>query len=205
MDAVTGNAAVELDAGDSPVAVVIQQPSFPGTLEDVDRLTDWAHEKGALVIAVVNPISLAVLKAPGTGARKGRTLPAAKASHSACHCHRVGRISAFMTCKQKYVRQMPGRIVGKTTDLDDKPGFALTLQAREQHIRRSKATSNICTNQGLMVTAATIYMSLLGFDGLQQVAMRSQQNTTWLVDKLSHSTAWSACTRGRIFMKWRCA
>jgi len=183
-DAVTGNTAAELDAGDSPVAVVIQQPSFPGTLEDVDRLTDWAHENGALVIAVVNPVSLAVLKAPGSWGSAGADIACGEGQPLGVPLSSGGPYFGFMTCKQEYVRQMPGRIVGKTTDLDDKPGFALTLQAREQHIRRSKATSNICTNQGLMVTAATIYMSLLGFGGLQQVALRSQQNTTSLVNKL---------------------
>ena len=89
-----------------------------------------------------------------------------------------------MTCKMTLVRQMPGRIVGRTVDLDGKEGFCLTLQAREQHIRRARATSNICTNQGLMVTAATIYMSLMGAEGLSRVANNSHVNTNSLVSKL---------------------
>lgn len=184
IDNATGNAAADLDAGESPVAVVIQQPSFQGTLEDVDRLTDWAHENGALVIAVVNPVSLALLKAPGNWGSDGADIACGEGQPLGVPLSSGGPYFGFMTCKQQYVRQMPGRIVGKTTDLDDQPGFALTLQAREQHIRRSKATSNICTNQGLMVTAATIYMALLGFEGLKQVAMRSVQNTTSLANKL---------------------
>ncbi len=184
MNGVSGNAADDLDAGESPVAVVIQQPSFPGTLEDVDRLTDWAHANGALVIAVVNPVSLAVLKAPGHWGAEGADIACGEGQPLGVPLSSGGPYFGFMTCKQQFVRQMPGRIVGRTTDLEDQPGFALTLQAREQHIRRSKATSNICTNQGLMVTAATIYMSLLGYAGLRQVALRSQHNTASLVEKL---------------------
>jgi glycine dehydrogenase subunit 1 len=96
-----------------------------------------------------------------------------------------GPYFGFMTTRMEHVRQMPGRIIGRTVDLDGKPGFTLTLQAREQHIRRSKATSNICTNQGLLVTAATIHMSLLGAPGLEAVAAASQQQTRKLVEALT--------------------
>ncbi len=174
-----------LDDDATPVAVVIQQPGFLGTLEDVDRLTDWAHERGAMVVAVVNPTSLAVLKAPGHWGGEGADIACGEGQPLGVPLSSGGPYFGFMTTKQKFVRQMPGRIVGRTTDLDGKSGFTLTLQAREQHIRRTKATSNICTNQGLMVTAATIYMSLLGFEGLRRVALASAANTAKLVDVLT--------------------
>jgi glycine dehydrogenase subunit 1 len=185
MDPETGNTdATYLDGAPDVVAVVIQQPSFIGTLEDVDRLADWAHKLGALVIAIVNPISLAVLRPPGRWGSAGADIACGEGQPLGVPLSSGGPYFGFMTCRQKHVRQMPGRIVGRTTDLDGESGFTLTLQAREQHIRRSKATSNICTNQGLMVTAATIYMSLLGYEGLARVARRSHRNTARLVAAL---------------------
>ncbi|HEX2140505.1 MAG TPA: aminomethyl-transferring glycine dehydrogenase subunit GcvPA, partial [Woeseiaceae bacterium] len=175
-----------LDAGsEPPVAVVIQQPSFPGTLEEVDRLTDWAHDQDALVIAVVNPTSLAVLKPPGAWGEAGADIACGEGQPLGIPLSSGGPYFGFMAAKQQHVRQMPGRIVGRTTDLDGAWGYTLTLQAREQHIRRSKATSNICTNQGLMVTAATIYMSLLGYDGLNAVARESVGRTRELAKLLT--------------------
>jgi glycine dehydrogenase subunit 1 len=170
---------------EKPVALVIQQPSFFGTLESVDRLTDWAHENGALVIAIVNPTALAILKAPGHWGDAGADIACGEGQPLGVPLSSGGPYFGFMACKQGLVRQMPGRIVGRTSDMDGKPGFTLTLQAREQHIRRSKATSNICTNQGLMVTGATIYMSLLGHEGLSRVAWNSHAQTSKLASMLA--------------------
>ncbi len=174
-----------LGEAEDAVAVVIQQPTFLGTLEDVDRLTDWAHARKAFVIAIVNPTTLSLLSAPGQWGETGADICCGDGQPLGSPLSSGGPYFGFITCKQKHVRQMPGRIVGRTTDLDGNVGYALTLQAREQHIRRSKATSNICTNQGLLVTAGTIYMSLLGFDGLARVARRSHQNTVDLVSGLT--------------------
>ncbi len=171
--------------GEAPVAVVIQQPTFFGTLEDVDRLTDWAHAKGALLIAVPNPTSLAILEAPGEWGQEGADIACGEGQPLGVPLSSGGPYFGFIACTEKLIRQMPGRIVGRTTDLDGRPGFTLTLQAREQHIRRAKATSNICTNQGLLVTAATIYMSLLGAEGLARVARVSQSQTAALVERLT--------------------
>ncbi|MFW2374119.1 MAG: aminomethyl-transferring glycine dehydrogenase subunit GcvPA [Gammaproteobacteria bacterium] len=171
--------------GEDITALVISQPTFFGTLEDVDSLTNWAHENGALVIAVVNPLSLALLKPPGEWGDKGVDIACGDGQPMGAPLSCGGPYYGFMCCKQAHVRQMPGRIVGRTVDLDGKEGFVLTLQAREQHIRRSKATSNICTNQGLVVTASTIHMAIMGPYGLQQVATQCHDNTRQLVEKLS--------------------
>jgi len=183
-DAATGKTVLPADPG-SFAGLVIPQPNFFGVLEDVHAMTDWAHDKGALAIALVNPTTLAVLEAPGhwggqnnqiVGADitvgEGQPLGAPMASG--------GPYFGFMCCRQDFVRQMP-----RTVDLDGKPGFTLTLQAREQHIRRSKATSNICTNQGLVVTAATQYMALLGPQGLAKVGSNSHAGTVALAEKLT--------------------
>jgi glycine dehydrogenase subunit 1 len=175
-------------SGQDFTALVVQQPNFFGSLEEVDALTNWAHQNKIMVIAVVNPTSLALLKPPavwGADGAPGADIVCGEGQALGVPLASGGPYFGFMATRMQYVRQMPGRIVGRTVDVEGRPGFSLTLQAREQHIRRSKATSNICTNQGLMVTAATIYMSLLGPQGLQAVAQASMQRTADLVAALS--------------------
>lgn len=174
--------ALDAYAGEDLTALVIPQPNFLGRFEDVDALTDWAHERDAQVIAVVNPTSLALIKPPGEWGEKGADIACGEGQPLGIPMSSGGPFFGFMTCRQSWVRQMPGRIVGRTTDMDGRTGYTLTLQAREQHIRRSKATSNICTNQGLMVTGATIYMSLLGAEGLAGVATACMSNTARMVE-----------------------
>ena len=151
----------------------------------MDALTDWAHQHNALVVAVVNPTALAILKPPGEWGATGADMACGDGQPLGSPLSSGGPYFGFLCCRQELVRQMPGRLVGRTVDLDGKPGFTLTLQAREQHIRRSKATSNICTNQGLMVTAATLYLALLGPQGLEQVAAACHANTRSLVEQLT--------------------
>ncbi|MCC4310274.1 aminomethyl-transferring glycine dehydrogenase subunit GcvPA [Alcanivorax marinus] len=172
--------------GQDYAALVISQPNYFGSLEEVDALTDWAHANGMLVIAVVNPTSLALLTPPGEWGTdgEGADIVVGEGQPLGIPLSSGGPYFGFMACTKKHVRQMPGRIIGRTVDMEGKQGFTLTLQAREQHIRRSKATSNICTNQGLAMTAATIYVSLLGPDGLASVAGHCHANTQKLADKL---------------------
>ena len=172
-------------AGEDITALVIQQPNFFGVLEDVDALTDWAHARGALVIAVVNPIALALLKPPGAWGARGADIVVGDGQPLGCPLSGGGPYFGFMTTRLEHVRQMPGRIIGRTVDLDGRPGFTLTLQAREQHIRRSKATSNICTNQGLLMMAGTLYLALMGAEGLERVARACMARTAELVAALT--------------------
>jgi len=165
-------------------ALVIPLPNFFGKLEDIHFLTNWAHQHNALVIGVINPMALGIFESPGNWGEQGADIVVGEAQPMGIPLASGGPYLGIMACKQGLVRQMPGRIIGQTEDLDGKRGFSLTLQAREQHIRRSKATSNICTNQGLLATAATIYMALMGSDGLHQTAMQCYANTLSLKQQL---------------------
>jgi glycine dehydrogenase subunit 1 len=150
----------------------------------VNELTDFAHDNQMLAIACVNPTSLAILKSPGSFGEKGVDIVCGEGQPLGVPLASGGPYFGFLTSKSAYVRQMPGRIVGQTLDKEGNIGYSLTLQAREQHIRRAKATSNICTNQGLLVTAATIYMAMIGAEGLANVAKACWQNTQKLIQKL---------------------
>ncbi|AWN17799.1 aminomethyl-transferring glycine dehydrogenase subunit GcvPA [Salinisphaera sp. LB1] len=179
-------AALDAWTGEDITALVIPQPNFFGVLEDVDALTDWARDNGALAIGVVNPVSLALLSPPGEwGDGAGADIVVGEGQPLGAPLAGGGPYFGILCCRKTHVRQMPGRVVGRTRDMDGKPGYVLTLQPREQHIRRSKATSNICTNQGLLVTAATIHMSLLGSHGLETVAATCAATTRDLVARLT--------------------
>ncbi len=185
--------------GQDITALVIPQPNFFGVLEEVDELTAWAENNNVMVIGVVNPICLALLKPPGEWGEGGADIVCGEGQPLGAPLSSGGPYFGFMGCKLRHVRQLPGRVVGRTVDADGKPGFVLTLQAREQHIRRSKATSNICTNQGLVVTAATLYMALLGAEGLERVAASCYSNTHRLAHKLTQIDGIEAAFSGDFF------
>ncbi len=191
--------ALQQYAHTQPAALIVPQPNYFGVLEPADELTAWAKAHGALVIGVVNPTSLALLRPPGEWEGGGADIVVGEGQPLGAPLSSGGPYFGFMTCRERYLRQMPGRIVGRTVDVDGKQGYTLTLQAREQHIRRSKATSNICTNQGLAVTAATIYMALLGVDGLTRVAQSCNANALELARQLCAVPGIKRAFSGAIF------
>ncbi len=188
VDRATGTtdlAALDRWRDEDVTAVIVPQPNYFGALEDVDALVDAAHAMGALAIGVVNPVAMAVLRPPGEWGAQGADIACGDGQPLGIPLSGGGPYYGFMCCRQGLVRQLPGRLVGRASDSEGREGFTLTLQPREQHIRRSRATSNICTNQGLMVTASTIHMALLGADGLADVARTSHARTRELVAALT--------------------
>lgn len=186
---------------DPITAIVITQPNFYGQLEPVDALSQWASAQNIFQIACVNPMTLAALKSPGKWGNEGVDIVCGEGQPFGIPMASGGPYLGFISTKMEHVRQMPGRIIGQTVDKDGRIGYTLTLQAREQHIRRAKATSNICTNQGLLVTAATIYLSLMGAEGLKKVALQSYHNTHYLVDLLTQIPGVTLKFKGHFFQE----
>ena len=166
---------------DKTACIIMAQPNFFGMLEDISSGAELAHKHGALMVAVVDPIAAALLKTP---AECGADIAVGEGQPLGINLNFGGPLLGFFAVSKKLIRLMPGRLVARTVDEDGRPGFVLTLQTREQHIRRDKATSNICTNQALCATAAAVYISLLGKTGLKKVALLSMEKTHQAANKI---------------------
>jgi glycine dehydrogenase subunit 1 len=162
---------------DEVAAVVVQYPNFFGGIEELAAMADAVHAAGALLVVATYPVPLGLLTPPGD---LGADIVTAEGQSLGVAQSFGGPYVGLLATRQSFVRLMPGRLAGIANDSEGKRGFVLTLQTREQHIRREKATSNICTNQGLMATAATVYMASVGPEGFREVANRSYQNAHYL-------------------------
>ncbi len=175
-DGVTDVAALEEAIGDDVAAVFLAQPNFLGAVEDLEALAPVAKSTGALLIVAADPLTLGVLRAPG---EFGVDVCVGEGQTLGNRLDFGGPSFGFFAAQQAYIRKMPGRIAGETTDVDGRRGFVLTLQTREQHIRREKATSNICTAQALNALAGVIYLSWLGRRGIVELGELMLQRTAY--------------------------
>ncbi|MEZ6058224.1 MAG: aminomethyl-transferring glycine dehydrogenase subunit GcvPA [Planctomycetaceae bacterium] len=171
---------------DQTACVIFQQPNFFGCLEEVEAITKAAQERGALAVVSFDPISLGMLRRPGD---YGADIAVAEGQSLGTPLQYGGPYLGVLACRDQYVRKMPGRLVASTTDRHGNSCYVLGLQTREQHIRRDKATSNICTNQGLLALRATVYLSLLGPQGIQEVAELSCRKAHYAADRLREQGA----------------
>ena len=170
--------------------VLVQSPNYYGVIEDVEALTAIVHEAGAKMIESVNPISLGLLKTPG---EMGVDICVGEGQPLGLPLSFGGPYLGFMSCRKDMMRKLPGRIVGQTTDHDGRRCFVLTLQAREQHIRREKASSNICSNEALCAMTASVYLAAMGPDGIRKAAVASASHAHYLKDKLAE-LGFKSCT-----------
>lgn len=177
----TSVAQVAGQMGPDVAALVVAQPNFLGGLEEMEALAELAHAHGALLVVVFNPISVGLLPAPGD---YGADIAVAEGQPLGIAASFGGPGVGLLCCQKKYARLAPGRLVGTTTDAQGRPGFTLTLQTREQHIRREKATSNICTNQALCALMATLYLAAMGPAGIRNVAEQSYHKAHFAADLL---------------------
>jgi glycine dehydrogenase subunit 1 len=180
-DGATDLAALKAKLDSETAAVLVQYPNYFGSIEDIETIAAAAHEAGALCIVSANPIALAMLEAPGN---LGADIVTGDGQPLGIPLSFGGPYVGFLAAKKALLRRMSGRIVGRAKDVDGKQGYVLTLQAREQHIRREKASSNICSNQALMALTTTIYMSLMGSEGLKEVAMQCFQKAHYMKSEL---------------------
>jgi glycine dehydrogenase subunit 1 len=181
---------------DNTALVIVQYPDFLGRIFDLTKLATAAHEKGALFAVAVNPMALGMLKTPG---EMGADIVTAEGQPLGLPLSFGGPYLGIFCTKKEYVRKMSGRLVGETVDAKGRKGYVLTLTAREQHIRREKATSNICTNQGLMALAATVYLSLLGKTGLRQVSELCYHKAHYAAGEIAKVKGYEVITKSPFF------
>jgi len=184
--------------GDTACAIV-QYPDFLGRIEDLSDLADAVHEARALLVVVADPVSLGLLVPPG---EFGADIVVGEGQGMGAGLNFGGPYLGFFATRDKYVRKMAGRLVGQTVDTDGKRGFVLTLSTREQHIRREKATSNICTNQGLIALAAAVYMAALGRSGMRQVAELCYHRAHYAADRVDELNGFSVVRDGSFFKEF---
>lgn len=192
-------AALKRELNDRVAAVVVQTPNYFGALERPWGFEKDVHAAGALLIASVDPVSLSILKPPG---EYGADIAVGECQPLGNEMSYGGPLVGFMACKQDFIRQMPGRLVSATKDIDGRDAFVLTLQTREQHIRREKATSNICTNQGLLATRATVYMSLLGEHGFTELGRVCHERAHKLASMIAALDGYSLRYRAPFFREF---